>query len=194
MDGQKYILNDGSWYSLNTDFVSEVNSYYDAIEESSVELPPYGTRKEPEYNAYVATTYADNFDLMDRKTIPIGGGRSSVEFCDLFTKDKKLIHVKKYGGSSVLSHLFQQGVVSGELFISNNSFRSEVNSRLSIDYKLADVVSRPNPIEYEVCYAIMSGVPGDLHIPFFSKVVMKNAVKRLQAYGYKVTKKKIPIS
>ncbi len=194
LDGQKYILNDGSWYSLNTDFVSEVNSYYDAIEESSVELPPYGTRKEPEYNAYVATTYADNFDLMDRKTIPIGGGRSSVEFCDLFTKDKKLIHVKKYGGSSVLSHLFQQGVVSGELFISNNSFRSEVNSRLSIDYKLADVVSRPNPIEYEVCYAIMSGVPGDLHIPFFSKVVMKNAVKRLQAYGYKVTKKKIPIS
>jgi hypothetical protein len=68
------------------------------------------------------------------------------------------------------------------------TFRSGTN------YKLADVESRPNPIEYEVCYAVMSDVPGDLHIPFFSKVVMKNAVKRLQAYGYKVTKKKIPIS
>jgi uncharacterized protein (TIGR04141 family) len=194
LDGQKYILNDGSWYSLNRDFVSEVNDYFDTIDESSVELPPYGTRKEPEYNAYVANTYPNDFDLMDKKIIAIGGGRSSVEFCDLFTKDKKLIHVKKYGASSVLSHLFQQGVVSGELFISNNSFRSEVNSRLGDDYKLADVEGRPNPIEYEICYAVMSDVPGDLHIPFFSKVVMKNAVKRLQAYGYKVTKKKISIS
>jgi len=194
LDGQKYILNDGSWYLLSTDFVNEINSFYDGIGESSVELPPYGGRKEPEYNAYVATTYANDFDNMDRKTIPIGGGRSSVEFCDLFTKDKKLIHVKKYGGSSILSHLFQQGVVSGELFLSSIEFRSDVNSRLSDNYKLADIETRPNPTEYEVCYAVMSDVPGDLHIPFFSKVVMKNAVKRLQAYGYKVTKKKIPIS
>jgi uncharacterized protein (TIGR04141 family) len=194
LDGQKYILNDGSWYLMNTDFVNEVNGFYDAIEVSSVELPPYGTKIEPEYNIYVATTYVNDFDLMDRKTIPIGGGRSSVEFCDLYTKDKQIIHVKKYGGSSVLSHLFQQGVVSGELFISNNSFRSEVNNRLSDDYKLDNVDDRPNPTDYEICYAIMSDVPGDLQIPFFSKVVMKNAVKRLQAFDYKVTKKKIPIS
>ena len=105
-----------------------------------------------------------------------------------------MIHVKKYGGSSVLSHLYQQGVVSGELFISSNRFRNEVNSRLSDDYKLDNVDNRPNTAEYEICYAIMRDVPGDLHIPFFSKVVMKNAVKRLQAFGYKVTKKKIPIS
>ena len=194
LDGQKYILNDGSWYLLNTDFVDEVNGFYDAIEVSSVELPPYGTKKEPEYNSYIADTYANDFDLLDRKMIPIGGGRSSVEFCDLYTKNKQMIHVKKYGGSSVLSHLFQQGVVSGELFISSNSFRSEVNSRLSDDYKLDNADNRPNPTEYEICYAIMSTVPGDLHIPFFSKVVMKNAVKRLQTFGYKVTKKKIPIS
>ena len=193
LDGQKYILNDGSWYLLNTDFVNEVNGFYDAIEVSSVELPPYATKNEPEYNIYVAATYASVFDLMDRKTISIGGGRSSVQFCDLFTKDKQLIHVKKYGGSSVLSHLFQQGVVSGELFISSESFRGEVNNRLSDDYKLENVDNRPNPAEYEICYAIMSDVPGDLQIPFFSKVVMKHAIKRLQAYGYKVTKKKISI-
>jgi len=194
LDGQKYILNDGSWYLLNTDFVSDVNEFFDLVEDSSVDLPPYGRRKEPEYNSFVATTYANDFDLMDRKMIHIGGGRSSIEFCDLYTKDKQMIHVKKYGGSSVLSHLFQQGVVSGELFISSDSFRSKVNSRLGGDYKLNNVDNRPNPAEYEICYAIMSAVPGDLHIPFFSKVVMKNAVKRLQTFGYKVTKKKIPIS
>jgi uncharacterized protein (TIGR04141 family) len=150
--------------------------------------------KEPEYNSFVVDSNPDDFDLLDRKVITIGGSRSSVEFCDLFTNDKKLIHVKKYGGSSVLSHLFQQGVVSGELFISDIKFRKDVNDKLSDPYKLNNPIDRPDPTEYEVCYAIMSDVPGDLHIPFFSKVVMKNAVKRLQAYGYKVTKKKIEMN
>jgi uncharacterized protein (TIGR04141 family) len=94
----------------------------------------------------------------------------------------------------VLSHLFQQGVVAGESFISDAKFRADVNSKLGNAYKLADAGARPNPAEYEVCYAIMSDVPGELRIPFFSKVVMKNALKRLEAYGYSVTKRKISIS
>lgn len=194
LEGHKYILNDASWYAIDADFVGEINDYYDSIEESTVMLPPYGSRKEPEYNSYVATAYPESFDLMDRKTINIRASKSSVEFCDLLTRDKKLIHVKKYGGSSVLSHLFQQGVVSGELFISDERFRKDVNAKLGETYKLASVEARPNPAEYEVCYAVMTDVPGKLHIPFFSKVVMKNAVKRLQAYGYKVTKKRISMS
>ena len=74
---------------LNTDFVSDINDYYDAIEESTVDLPPFETRKEPEYNDYVASSNGTDFCLMDRRNIVIGGGRSSIEFCDLFTKDKK---------------------------------------------------------------------------------------------------------
>lgn len=193
-ENRKYIFTDGNWYLLNSDFVGEINNFYDEIEKSNVTLPPFGTKKEPEYNNYVVSVSPTDFCLMDRKTITIGGGRSSIEFCDLFTKDKKMIHVKKYGGSSVLSHLFQQGVVSGELFISDSYFRNEVNVKLGDEFKLSDSELRPDPSEYEVCYAIMSDIPGDLNIPFFSKVVMKNAVKRLQAYGYTVTKKKIPIS
>jgi len=191
---KKYILNDGSWYSLHADFVGNVNDYYESIEDSAIVLPPFGSRNEPEYNNYVATSSSEYFCLMDRKNIMIGGGRSPVEFCDLLTNDNVLIHVKKYGGSSVLSHLFQQGIVSGELFLSDVKFREKVNEKLCDDYKLADSESRPDPTDYEICYAIMSDVPGELHIPFFSKVVMKNAVIRLQAYGYKVTKKKIYIS
>jgi uncharacterized protein (TIGR04141 family) len=194
LEDKKYILNDGSWYSLHTDFVSDVNNYFKSIEDSSVVLPPFGTRNEPEYNHYVATSSPEYFCLMDRKNLMIGGGRSSIEFCDLLTSDNVIIHLKKYGGSSVLSHLFQQGVVSGELFLSDVKFREMVNEKLCVDYKLADTESWPDPTDYEVCYAIMSDIPGELHIPFFSKVVMKNAVKRLQAYGYKVTKKKVFIS
>ena len=194
LEGQKYVLNDGSWYALNNDFVSEVCDYYTAIDESAVQLPPYGRMKEPEYNKLIAAHSKGNFELMDCKTIPIGPGRSSIEFCDLFEKNKRMIHVKKYGGSSVLSHLFQQGVVSGELFLSDYGFREAVNCLLGDDCKLEDIETRPDPSQYEICFAIMSEIPGELRIPFFSMVVMKNAVKRLQTFGYKVTKKKISIS
>jgi uncharacterized protein (TIGR04141 family) len=159
LDGTKYILNDGSWYAIDHDFVAGVNASFDALEDSKVILPPSGIRKEPDYNTYVATDNSDMFDLLDRKTIEIGGGRSSVEFCDLFSKNKQLIHVKKYGGSSVLSHLFQQGVVSGELFLSDGNFRNEVNKLLSDKFKLNSPLIRPNPADYEICYGIMSDVP-----------------------------------
>jgi len=193
IEGKKYIFTDGAWYQLNTDFVSEINDFYGSIEESAVDLPPFGAMKEPDYNEFVANENPADVFLMDRKMIVVDG-KGKVEFCDLYTSDNKLIHVKKYGGSSVLSHLFQQGVVSGELFISDTDFREKVNHQLEGDFQFDDVEAKPNPAEYEVCYAIMSDIPGDLHIPFFSKVVLKNAVKRLQAYGYKVTKKKISIS
>jgi uncharacterized protein (TIGR04141 family) len=84
--------------------------------------------------------------------------------------------------------------VAGESFISDAKFRADVNNKLGDAYKHSDVGSRPNPGEYEICYAVMSDVPGELRIPFFSKVVMKNAVKRLLAYGYRVSKKKISVS
>jgi uncharacterized protein (TIGR04141 family) len=189
--GVKYILNDGSWYAIDVGFVTTVNTFFDSIKESKVSLPPSGFMKEPEYNQFVAAKHSDRFCLMDRKLIEIGNGRNTVEFCDLFSRTKQLIHVKKYGGSSVLSHLFQQGIVSGELFLSESSFRTEVNELLDKDFRLPNPAEHQKAAEYEICYAIMSDVPGPLHIPFFSKVVLKNAVKRLTAYGYRVTKKKI---
>ena len=43
-------------------------------------------------------------------------GLTKIEFCDLYGRDKEIVNIKRYTGSSELSHLFQQGVVSGELF------------------------------------------------------------------------------
>ncbi len=189
----KYVLNDREWYLVNQNFVSEVDDSFESMESSDVVLPNFRAMREPEYNRHVHDENPDNFDLLDAKVVRISGGRSTIEFCDLFTKDKKIIHVKKYGGSSVLSHLFQQGVVSGELMLSSKVFRERVNEKLSEGFKFIDTDKRPDPKQYEICFAIMSSVHGDLHIPFFSKVVLKNAVTRLQAFGYKVTKMKINI-
>ena len=82
-------------------------------------------------------------------------------------------------------------MVSAELFLQDEAFRRKVNDKLPATLKLSDVRVRPNPSEYEIVYGIISRSSNPLEIPFFSKVNLRNARRRLQAYGYKVTKKKI---
>jgi uncharacterized protein (TIGR04141 family) len=189
-DGNKYILSDSAWYNIQTDFVSDVGQYYDSVPDANLDLPPFGSLKEPAYLKFVSTNHPD-FALMDRKNIMIGGGRSRVEFCDLFSSNHDIIHMKYYGGSSLLSHLFSQAVVSGESFINEEDFRKQVNEKLPDTHKLADIVSRPNTADFNVCIAIMSKEPGALELPFFSKVSFKHAVRALRNLGYDVYKAKV---
>jgi uncharacterized protein (TIGR04141 family) len=114
---------------------------------------------------------------------------SRFEFCDLYDKSGKMIHIKRYSGSSELSHLFAQGLVSSELFLESEEFRSEVNLKLSNDCKIPDVSKKPDASKYEIVFAIISSStkPGRKNIPFFSQVNLRNVIQRLTGRGYKVT-------
>ena len=46
-----------------------------------------------------------------------------MEFCDVFSKTKELVHIKRYGGSATLSHLFYHGVNSTEFFQMDVEYR-----------------------------------------------------------------------
>ncbi len=185
-----YILSNGKWYEIVKDFTRQVKGDFKNIEQSKIGFPDYNHDNENQYNE-AAALQIPNTCCMDRKEILHGGGHSKIEFCDLLTKEKKIIHVKRYGGSSHLSHLFSQGVVSGELFVADRGFRKKLNEKLPNGYKLTDAVSRPNAQEYEVVYGIISKSNKSFDIPFFSKVSLRNARRRLEGYGYKVTIKKI---
>jgi len=181
-----FLLTNGKWYKIATDFVAQVNETYHGLlsKEINLSLPEYNHDNEAGYNEKVAQNM-DDICLMDKKNIPYGGGHSKIEFCDLYSKDKEMIHVKLYGGSSVLSHLFNQGLVSGELFRAERGFRDKVNDKLPNDYKLSNTASI-QPSEYKVVYAIISRIDKELNIPFFSKVSLKNAKRRLEMIGYNI--------
>jgi len=181
-----FLLTNGKWYKIATDFVTQVNETYQGLLRKNIalSLPGYNDKNEDKYNKRVANSI-NNICLMHEKNIPYGGGHSNIEFCDLFSKDKEMIHVKRYGGSSVLSHLFNQGLVSGELFRAEKDFRVKVNDKLPNDYKLSNTANI-QPSEYKVVYAIISRTDKKLNIPFFSKVSLKNAKRRLEMIGYPV--------
>lgn len=186
-----YLLSNGKWYLISPDFTQSVNDdYFRFIKQTgSNSLPICRGEKEDEYNKRVAQELG--FCLMDHKMIFHGGGSSQIEFCDLFTNDKKIYHIKRYSGSSVLSHLFSQGLVSGELFLRDNSFLRKVNDQLDPSYRLSDLSQKPTARDYEIVFGIISTSSKDLELPFFSKITLRNAINRLEAFGYKVSFVKI---
>jgi len=194
--GDIYLLSGGKWYCLTRNFVKEVDEAYKSIPRYDRELPEYTEDDESEatYNKRVVDSDPGTFALMDRKIISIGGGYNKVEFCDLYTRDKDMVHVKRYGSSSVLSHLFSQGLVSSELFQTDPLFRKKVDVKLPGTHKLDDVARRPRDGEYRIVFAVVSDEPGDLTLPFFSRLNLKHAVRRLQGYGFNVALTKIPVS
>jgi uncharacterized protein (TIGR04141 family) len=190
LEDRKYILNDGDWYNIEQNFVQAIDDYYKAIPSSTLVLPRYGTATEPVYLRSVARTRPE-FALMDCKLIKTGTGRSTVEFCDLYSNNRDIIHVKQYGGSSLLSHLFAQAVVSGSCFLYLEPFRRQVNDRLPVPFRLADCQMNPRSSDYTVCLAVMSKVAGPLELPFFSKVNLRYTAGEIRNMGYNLTKLKI---
>jgi len=188
-DGQLILLSGGKWYRVARSFVDEVKKHFDRVPRSSLRLPICRETDELTYNTRVCAESKGRWALMDRKTVSVDAARDKVEFCDIYTSNRKLVHVKRYGGSSVLSHLFAQGVVSAELLTEEASFRRAVNRFLPASHKLP--VVRARAADYEVIYAIVSRSKRELDLPFFSKVSLKVAVKRLRALGYAVSLAKV---
>lgn len=189
LNDEKYLLVSGKYYRVDKGYKTKVEN--DFTVDTSFALPDWQKSKhENVYNMEVATIDA-NFQCLDgganqRNLI----GKGKIEFADLVKTDKHLIHVKKYGLSAVLSHLFSQGLVSATLLRTERSFRIEVNNKLAASHKNVVTIADPNPAEYTVVYAI--GTPkDDLRLPFFSLVNYKNIKTQLGLYGYNVLMVKI---
>jgi uncharacterized protein (TIGR04141 family) len=189
-DGKLYVLTNGKWYEVAQAFTDQVQRDFESMPEAMLGLPECTVTDEGAYNI-AATGALPGACCMDGRLVSYGGGHSKIEFCDVYTADKKMIHVKRYGGSSVLSHLFAQGLVSGELFAGDAEFRKKLNDELPDSHRLTDAALRPNPQEYEIVYAVISESPGPLDIPFFSKVNLRNARRRLRTFGYQVSVQKV---
>lgn len=189
--GNTFLLNGGAWYRLESNFVLQVNKEVGKISSTSLVLPPYAQNSEGEYNRAVSASNPKEFALMDCKLIVHGGKHSRIEFCDLYSRTRVMVHVKRYGGSSVLSHLFGQGVNSAELFNLDPDFRERVNKILPPSHRLKKPTEQIHPGNYEVAYGIISKSKRDLVLPFFSRLNLRNASRRLRGLGYNVSISKI---
>lgn len=52
----RYIINNGKWYRINTDFVQMINDFYASATISDIQLPNYSHSNEGEYNEAAVNT------------------------------------------------------------------------------------------------------------------------------------------
>ena len=73
-------------------------------------------------------------------------------------------------------------------------FRELVNQRLPESHRIQDPARQPSAREYQVVFAVVSQQEGEgLSLPFFSRLNLRAAARRLQGYGYRVSIAKIPV-
>lgn len=189
LDGDIFVLNDSQWYRVERTFSDSVNEYFTKLPRATIDFPPYGTLTEGDYLRQIAD--GENFALLDQKWIYPQGIGTRIEFCDLLSQCNAFIHVKKYGASSVLSHLFSQATVATELLLNDSSVLSQVNAHLDDTYLSILFDKDKSPRTHRVILAIMQKKKGDVHLPFFSKVNLRHHGRRLQNMGFVVEIAKI---
>lgn len=190
-ESNQYCVSDGMWYQISKDFAKEISDDYTSSNLCDLNFPDYVNMKdETAYNKALSDSNQD-FLSMDRKNIVYGGGRSQIELCDVLTKDNQFIHVKRYSGSSVMSHLFNQGLVSMELVKRDRDFLDKANKKIaeinkSQDFQLSHLDRA------EVVYGIITKEKVEIpNLPFFSKVAFHYIKQRFQVMGVKVSLKAI---
>lgn len=190
-NGDLYALSAGDWYVIESDYAKKVENDVLQIRSSTLPLPAaLANEDERTYNMRAAAT-APNIFLLDRGNKKVGGARTPIECCDLFTASGELVHVKRKTRSSTLSHLFSQGVASAESLLWDDAYRSRVRGLLvnSAAHIRQLGASKLDPSAFEVVYAVITkrtpNWPASL--PFLSQLNLANAARALGRMNYRVS-------
>lgn len=195
-----YCLNNGVWYKVNSDFVNEIENDYQNTCVCDIEFPDNHNEKEKIYNINFANS-CDPYINMDCNLVIPRTGRSKVELCDTLTDKKELIHTKQGASSSLLSHLFNQGLISAELIKSDLQFCEKANEEIKKQFKeqqltgnISDYLLHSDD-KLTIIYAIIKSGNDDLpSLPLFGKIAFYNVKKQLGLMGCKVLIKHIKLA
>ena len=197
--GTYYVLSGGDWFEVERSFARATRKFVERYEIPGYGLPVAGKKeKEGDYNKRACKELSGRARLFDQVPFRATQSQDSIEFCDILLKQNKIIHVKRKSGSSTLSHLFSQGIVSGELLHFDEGFRNKVRTELATDpgFKRMIPARGLEPNRFEICFAVISPpARGKRHfLPFFSQVNFRSAVEHLSGRGYGVSLTRIDIA
>lgn len=192
IEGQEYCLNNAKWYRINNDFATQINEQYSTLELCDISFLDYEHEDEDDYNSKL-NKLLQNSKLLHKYKIPMGGGQgNNIEPCDILWNNK-IIHIKKNGGSSMLSHLFNQALVAGQMWM-DLKFRNQLRQKMEADGFDNEIVEPFHANDYEIIIAIINKFTEERpKIPFFSKVSMCFTASNIQNLGYKLKLKNINV-
>ena len=186
---QHFVLFAGTWYRVEKQFKDRVEAFFDAMPKAAI-IGATKCRNEEDLIADIVATRPDLLKLDQQFIPPTGVKYANLEACDFFSKDKKFIHLKDGHSSGPISHLWSQGVVSADAFVTDAGFRQRLRAKVrslgggfeTLLPKSTEKVARDS---YGVVYGIMRKpyADGTLGLPFFSKVSLQAAAERIAQFG-----------
>lgn len=199
---EHYITYNGDFYIVAHDFVTAIDKELKQIPSYTLDMPDYRGETEPAYNKKAAHDHPDKFVLLDATALRIPGEPSGVEPCDLLAVDAALIHVKRKGKSSMLSHLFLQAANSCELLQRSQDARHQLHTlvcRNAQDPVIAQRIQEAFSTAMEdrngptVVFAFLGDWRGKTitSLPLFSRISLVHEARRITSYGYDVAVKMI---
>ena len=168
-----------------------------------------GNYLEDIYNKRVAQESEDTLLLMDRRLVYPEKRPGGVEIADLLSIKKHIIHVKDWRGSSTFSHLFSQGVISGQILRESREARSQAKTKYVNGEKTTNDMSEEDIVKkFDAALDVENFKPGDYtivyaffhsethktlseYLPIFSRMNLINHIKILQKEGFNVVVKNI---
>lgn len=190
---QTYVLDEGEFFVVATDFLEELNDFIATLPDGLESMPTFQIGwDEKRYNEEAAKASESRL-LLDRDTIRTSATTTAVEVCDLLTQGHELIHVKRELGSRDLSHLFSQGVVSAELIQTDKEFRKVLQSKVkersgNQNFAFFDE-NGITTSEFQVTYAVIAHWrkrTAAEALPFFSKVNLRRTAVDLTNRGFHI--------
>lgn len=184
-----YVLFAGNWFRVEKKFKENVEAFFDGITKVSI-IGKTACRNEEELIEHIDGSRADLLKLDRQKINPSGVRYANLEPCDFFSNDRQFIHLKDGHSSGPISHLWSQGVVSAEAFVSDAEFRKKLRAKVrslggGFESQLPKSTERVVREAYSVIYGVMRKpyADGTLGLPFFSKVSFQAAAERIAQFG-----------
>jgi uncharacterized protein (TIGR04141 family) len=186
------VLFAGDWYEVEKRFKKTIEDFFNSLERRVI----IAATTAPNEEKLIEELEASRVDLLklDRQKInPEDVRYANLEPCDFLSDKREFIHLKDGHSSGPISHLWMQGVVSGDAFAMDKKFRRDLRSKVKklrpgFEKHLPDGRSAPIRSDYTIVYGIMREPlkDGSVNLPFFSMVSLMTAAERLQQMGYKV--------
>lgn len=184
-----YVLFAGTWYQVEKQFKARIEKFFNTIPKVTV-VGTTTCRNEEDLIAELEATRTDMVKLDRVKINPAGVRYANLEPCDFFSSSKQFIHLKDGHSSGPISHLWSQGVVSAEAFVTDADFRKKLRATVrsrggGLEAHLPKSTDRVVRDDYSVVYGIMRKpyADGTIGLPFFSKVSLQAAAERIAQFG-----------
>jgi len=188
-DARHYVMFAGNWFRVEKKFKARIEAFFNSITQVNV-IGATTCRNEEELIADLEASRPDLLKLDQQKVNPDGVRYANLEPCDFFSTDKKFIHLKDGHSSGPISHLWSQGVVSAEAFVSDAEFRKKLRAKVrslggGFEVHLPKSTDKVVREDYGIVYGIMRKpfADGSLGLPFFSKVSLQAAAERIGQFG-----------